>query len=128
MPNDDRLLLIIEDDEVLLRALYLTFHKAGFKIASTVDGESGLKMAQRLEPDIILLDLLLPKMSGFDVLKYIKANPKLKSIPVVVLSNIADTADIEKVKALGVEDYFVKSNVRLDDLIKKVKAILIKKI
>lgn len=125
MYND--ILLIIEDDEVLLRALYLTFHKAGFEIASATDGESGLKMAQRMTPSIILLDLLLPKMSGFDVLKNLKADPKVKDIPVIILSNLGDSGDVDKVKDLGAIDYFVKADVKLADLVKRVQGILAKK-
>lgn len=117
-------LLIVEDDEVLLRALYLLFHKSGFTIASATDGESALKMAQRLNPNLILLDLLLPKLNGFEVLKNIKANPALKEIPVIVLSNLGDDSDIERAKTLGAADYFVKANTNLSDLENKIKEIL----
>jgi len=118
------ILLIVEDDEVLLRALYLLFHKSGFTIASATDGESALKMAERLNPNLILLDLLLPKINGFDVLKDLKANPTLKDIPVIVLSNLGDNSDIERAKNLGASDYFVKANTNLSDLENKIKNII----
>ena len=122
--NGKPTILIAEDDEVLLRALYLLFHTGKYTVASATDGDSALKMAGRLKPDLVLLDLLMPKMNGFDVLKNLKANPALKNIPVVVLSNLGDAADIEKTKALGAFDYFVKADTDLAKLEEKVNNIL----
>ncbi len=116
-------LLIVEDDDVLLRTLYLVFHKSGFTIATATDGDTALKMTQRLKPDIILLDLLLPKMNGFDFLKNLKANPELENIPVIVLSNLGEE-NIQKAKDLGAVDYFVKSDTSLNILKEKVLKIL----
>jgi DNA-binding response OmpR family regulator len=118
------IILIVEDDEVLLRALYLTFHGSNYTIATAGDGDTGLKMAQRLKPNIILLDLLLPKMNGFDFLKYAKANSALKDTPVIVLSNLGDEENIAKAKELGAVDYFVKSGTNLEDLNNQVTKIL----
>lgn len=118
-------LLIVEDDEVLLRALYLFFQKEGkYTIASATDGETGLKMAGRLNPDIILLDILMPKMNGFEVLKNLKSIAELKNIPVIILSNLGDRSDIEKAKELGSTDYFVKAETNLSVLLGKIKSIL----
>jgi DNA-binding response OmpR family regulator len=118
-----RTLLLVEDDDVLLRTLYLVFHKSGFTIATATDGDTALKMVLRLKPDIVLLDLLLPKMNGFDFLKNIKANPELKSIPVLVLSNLGEE-NIQKAKDLGAMDYFIKSDTSLEVLKEKVLKIL----
>lgn len=120
--NVKKTILIAEDDEVLLRALYLLFHDSEYTIASATDGDSALKMTERLKPDLVLLDLIMPKMNGFDYLKNIKANPTLKNIPVVVLSNLGDNDSIEKAKKLGAVDYFVKSGTELDTLAAKVRA------
>ena len=117
-------ILIAEDDEVLLRALYLLFHGGNFTIASAGDGEVALKMTERIKPDLVLLDLLMPKMNGFDYLRSMKANVALKSIPVIVLSNLGNQDDVDKAKGLGAEDYFIKSNTDLAVLLKKVKARL----
>lgn len=114
-------ILIAEDDEILLRALYLLFHEGDFTIASANDGEEALKMTERLKPDLVLLDLLMPKMNGFEYLKDIKANSTLKKIPIIVLSNLGDKEDIDKAKDLGAEDYFVKSDTDLAVLFEKVK-------
>ena len=119
-----KIILKVEDDEILLRALYLLFHNSGYTIASATDGDSALKMAQRLKPDLVLLDLLLPKMNGFDVLRDMKADPNLKNIPVVVLSNLGDVSDIEKAKGLGAFDYYVKANTELSSLEEKIKSVL----
>ncbi len=118
------IILLVEDDELLLRALYLTFHGGNYTIATASDGDTGLKMVERIKPNVILLDLLLPKMNGFDLLKYLKANPELKDIPVIVLSNLGDNDDITKAMGLGALDYFVKSDTDLDDLKNKVDKIL----
>lgn len=120
-----KILLVIEDDEVLLRALYLFLHKENkFTIASATDGETGLNMAGRLKPDMILLDLLLPKMNGFEVLKNLKSNPELKNIPVIVLSNLGGTSDVERAKSLGADNYFVKAETNLSVLLEKIENIL----
>lgn len=115
------IILIVEDDEILLRALYILFHDKEYTIATATDGSTAIEMARRLKPNVILLDLLLPKMDGFDVLKNLKSDPKLKSIPVVVLSNLGDTADIRRATELGASDYFVKANTNLSELAEKIK-------
>jgi len=119
-----KIIFIVEDDEVLLRALYILFHDEGYTIATATDGETAISMARRLKPDVVLLDLLLPKVDGFDVLKDLKADPELKSIPVVVLSNLGDSPSIEKAKKLGADDYYIKAETDLDVLSEKIKKLL----
>jgi len=122
--ENKKTILIVEDDEVLLRALYLLFHKSDYTIASATDGDTALKMTLRLKPNLVLLDLLLPKMNGFDYLRNAKGNPEIKDIPVVVLSNLGDKENIEKAKSLGALDYYIKSNTDLATLAEKVNKIL----
>lgn len=118
----NKMVLIVEDDQVLLRVLYLFLkRRSGYTIATASDGDTALKMAQRLKPNVILLDLIIPKMDGFSVLKSLKADPKMKDIPVVVLSNLGDTGDIDKAKDLGAIDYFVKANTDLSVILEKIK-------
>lgn len=119
-----KIILIVEDDEVILRALYLSFHDGDFTIATATDGETALTMTQRLKPDLVLLDLVLPKMSGFDYLKNMKADPVLKPTPVIVLSNLGTEENKALVMNLGALDYFVKSDTDLSVLVKKVKSVL----
>lgn len=117
-------LLIVEDDEVLLKALHLIFSKGKYTLATTTDGETALKMAERLKPNLILLDLLLPKMNGFELLRVLKARADLAGVPVIVLSNLGDKDSKEKAAALGVSAYYVKSNTELSVLKNKVEEIL----
>lgn len=116
--------LIVEDEEILLRAMYINLHNEGYTVATATDGDTALNMAERIKPDMILLDLILPKMDGFEFLKKIKAIPLLKEIPVLVLSNLGDEEDIAKAKSLGAMDYFIKANTDLAVLLKKIKGIL----
>lgn len=120
----NKIVLIIEDDEMLLRALYLAFLHSGFTIATASDGETGLRMTERLKPNLVLLDLLLPKMSGFEYLQAMKSNPALKRIPVIILSNLGDKDDMAKAKTLGAADYFIKADTDLSVLARKVNEIL----
>ncbi len=118
-----RIVLIVEDDEVLLRALYLIFHGGEYTIATAADGDTGLKMVSRIKPDIILLDLLLPQMNGFDFLKYVKSNPTIRDIPIIVLSNLGDQENMNKARELGALDYFIKSSTDLIALKEKIDKI-----
>lgn len=112
--------LIVEDDAVLLRALYLLFQQRGYAIASATDGETALAMAQRIMPDCILLDLILPKVSGFDVLQRMRADPRFTRIPIIVLSNLGDQPGIDRAMALGATAYFVKAKTDLSALAREV--------
>ncbi len=119
-----KIILIVEDDEVILRALYLSFHEGEFTIATATDGETALTMTERLKPDLVLLDLILPKMDGYDYLKNMKANDVLKSIPVIVLSNLGAEENKSKALEFGAKDYFVKSDTPIADIINPVKLLL----
>lgn len=118
-------ILAIEDETRLQKMLEEIFKQEGFELFSSYDGVSGLKLAEEKMPDIILLDLILPKKNGFDVLKELKANPRLAKIPVVVLTNLEGAQDIEKALSLGASTYLVKANYSLDDILKKVKEVLV---
>jgi len=126
MPKREKkpVVLIVEDDEIILRALYLSFHEEKFTIATATDGEMAYNMTGRLKPDLVLLDLVLPKKSGFDYLRDIKASPEFKTLPVIVLSNLGGNENMEKAKSLGATDYYVKSNTDLSTLVEKAKHIL----
>lgn len=118
-------ILAIEDETRLQKMLEEIFKQEGFELFSSNDGVSGLKLAEEKMPDIILLDLILPKKNGFDVLKELKANPRLAKIPVIVLTNLEGAQDIEKALSLGAYTYLVKANYSLDDILKKVKEVLV---
>lgn len=120
MPKKKKTILIVEDDEILLRALYLNFEDSNFTLASATDGDMAVVVTQRVMPDIILLDLLIPKMDGFRVIEVLKSDPKTKDIPIIVLSNLGSESDIKRAKTSGALDYFVKANTKLEELKEKV--------
>ena len=88
------------------------------------DGEEGIKKMEETLPNIVLLDLMLPKKNGFEVLETVKQNIKLNHIPVIILSNLGQGDDIERGKALGADDFLVKSNVKLEMVLEKIEQVL----
>ena len=116
--------LIVEDDNFLRSLTAKRLEKEGYAVAVAVDGESALVTAQDAKPDLILLDLLLPGLDGFAVLGKLKAHDDLKKVPVIVFSNLGQKEDIEKAKLLGAEQFLIKANFTLDDVMDKIKAEL----
>lgn len=119
-------ILIVEDDQFLHKILATKIKQTGFEVTSAYDGESALKKIKE-SPDLVLLDLILPQMSGFEFLGETKLDARLKNIPVIVLSNLGQEEDIERAKSLGAEDYLVKANFSIDDVVKKIKEWLARK-
>ena len=111
------LILIVEDENFLVQALKDNFEAVGYAVDVALDGEDAIKKVQTNHPDLVLLDLLLPKKDGFFVLETLKKNPDLKSIPVVVLSNFGADDSIKKAIAAGADDYLVKSQHSIDEVI-----------
>lgn len=118
-------ILIVEDEQTLAKALKEKFDRFGFETKIVADGESATPMIQEYSPNLIILDLILPKKSGFEVLEALKADEKLKRIPVVVVSNLGEDENIKKAFAMGATDYYVKSQHPLNEIAKKVKKILV---
>lgn len=112
--------LLIEDDLPLLRMYQVVLEKNGCEVLHAIDGEEGLQKARTQNPDLILLDVVLPKKSGFEVLKELKSDKKLSSIPVVCLSVLHQEEDIKKCKSLGADDYLVKTEVSPEEVFSKV--------
>jgi len=117
-------ILFIEDESALQKNLSDLFSRENYETISALDGEIGLSLAKNKKPDLILLDLILPKASGFDVLKKLKEDKDTKNIPVIVLTNLESMEDIEKTLALGATTYLVKSSYSLDEVLEKVKKTL----
>jgi len=114
-------ILFVEDEPTLQKTLSLALTQEGYDIQNALDGEIGLKLAREIKPDLILLDLILPKMDGFEVLEELKKDDDLKDIPVIVLTNLESSQDIERALALGANTYLVKANYDLKEVIEKVK-------
>ncbi len=119
-------ILIVEDDEFLRSLAAKRLEKEGYAIEVAVDGESALNVALETKPTLVLLDLLLPGRDGFEVLKQIKENELIKTVPVIIFSNLGRAEDIEKAQKLGAVDFLIKANFTLDDLAQKVKERLSK--
>jgi len=116
--------LIVEDEEFLAKTLEDNLVSEGFTVELAMDGEEAMEKIEKNKPNLILLDLLLPKKDGFFVLNQVKQNPEWKLIPVVVLSNLGDDTDIKKALELGADDYFVKSQHPVQEVVEKVKKYL----
>lgn len=119
-------ILFIEDEAALQKAIGDLLREQGYEVISAIDGKNGLDLARKLKPDLILLDLILPKMHGLKVLEDLKRDTATKTVPVIILTNIEDAEDIEKAIALGASTYLVKANYDLEEVIKKVKQSLAK--
>jgi len=117
-------ILFIEDEPTLQKAISQFLEGKGYKIESALDGEIGLSMAKKIKPDLILLDLILPKKDGFEVLKEIKKDENIKHIPVIVLTNLEGNADIGEIFSFGAAAYLVKANYDLEEVVKKIEETL----
>lgn len=125
MAEDKKKVFIVEDDEFLRSLNAKKLEGEGYEVAVAVDGPSAITSIPQVLPDLIFLDLLLPGgKDGFDVLSAIKADEKTKNIPVIVFSNLGQKEDIEKARALGAQDFLVKANFTLDDVVLKIKEVL----
>jgi len=124
MSDTAKRLLLVEDDRFLRRACEVSLKQRGFAVTSAVDGEEGLRLARSERPDLILLDMLMPKLSGLDVLKALRSDPATRGLRVLVLSNSSREQDVQEVTRLGIEGYLVKSNLSLQSLGDEVTRIL----
>ncbi|MCH8244543.1 response regulator [Patescibacteria group bacterium] len=117
-------ILVIEDDTFLRELIVQKLLKEGYEIVEAVDGEDGIKKVTEENPDIILLDIILPGIDGFEVLKKIKEDEKVKDIPVIILSNLGQQDDIDKGIKLGAKDYLIKAEFTPGEIVEKVKGVL----
>ncbi|EKE20025.1 MAG: response regulator receiver modulated diguanylate cyclase/phosphodiesterase [uncultured bacterium] len=117
-------ILIVEDDLVLNKSLSEYLSADGFEVISAIDGEAGLELAISEKPDLVLLDIILPKKDGYQVLKEIRANNEVKNVPIVLLTNLGSIADVEKALELGATTYLVKADYRMEEISLKIKGIL----
>ncbi|MBI2042573.1 MAG: response regulator [Candidatus Nealsonbacteria bacterium] len=114
-------IVLIEDDEALAEVLYSELTEADFEVFPAFDGEEGLKQVKEKKPDLVLLDLILPKIHGFEVLAELKKSPHTQGIPVIILTLLGEDEDIKKGLKLGAEDYIVKSSHAVAEIVEKVK-------
>lgn len=116
--------LLVEDDTFLANIYKTKFEMEKFKVTVAENGEDGLEMAKKKKPDIILLDILLPKMDGFTVLENLKKDKAAQDIPVILLTNLGQKDDVEKGLEMGAADYLIKAHFKPSETVDKVKKVL----
>lgn len=117
-------ILIIEDDKFLRELIKRKLQDTGFEPFTASDGKEGLSLAQTNRPDLILLDLIMPGMDGFEVLSELRKDPSLAELPVIILSNLGQQDDIDKAKKLGAVDFLIKAHFTPNEIIDKINKIL----
>jgi len=117
-------ILIVEDDKFLRELIARKLTDEGFDIVEAVDGEDGIKKIKETKPDLVLLDLILPSIDGFEVLSRVKGDVSLASIPIIILSNLGQKEEVEKGLDLGAADYLIKAHFTPGEIIEKIKNIL----
>ena len=117
-------ILIIEDDPFLSEMYAAKFNQNDFQTEVATDGKSGLDKIKADRPDLVLLDIVLPKMDGFEILKAIKMDPKFKDIPIVLLTNLGQKSEVEKGLSLGADEYIIKAHFTPTAVVAKIKEIL----
>ena len=120
-------ILIIEDDDFFRELIRKKLLSEDFDVIEAVDGEKGIEVMLNKRPDLVLLDLLLPNMDGFEVLSKVKLDASISSTPIIILSNLGQQEDIERGLKLGASDYLIKSQFDIDQVVDKIRNILEKK-
>ena len=116
METTGKRVLLVEDDRFLRRACEASLRQRGLAVTTAADGEEGLRLARSEKPDLILLDMLMPKLSGLEVLRALRGDDATRGVKVLILSNSSREQDIAEVSNLGISGYFVKSNLSLQEL------------
>jgi CheY-like chemotaxis protein len=122
--NSAILILVVEDDKFLRELLVRKLLAEKFVVENAIDAEGAFSILKERKPNIILLDLILPGVSGFDILARIKAEQATADIPVIILSNLGQKEDVDRAKSLGAQDFMVKANFTLDEIVEKVHSVV----
>lgn len=113
-----------EDDKLISTSLVEGFTAAGFEVIAAHDGEEAVAKIKEVKPDVVLLDIMMPKLDGYGVVWELKANPDTDKIPVIMLTNLSDSDTLSKILEAGVTDYLLKSEQTIDQIIVKVNEVL----
>lgn len=117
-------ILIVEDETTLRKSLSEFLTAEGFEVLEAADGEKGLELAKKEKPDLVVLDIILPRKDGYEVLSELKVDEGTKNIPVILLTNLEKPEDIDRAFEKGANTYLVKSNYKLEDVAKRIKETL----
>lgn len=120
-PMKTKKVLLVEDDDALAQVYVSRLEAEGFVIKRVANGEDALAAALELHPDLIILDVMMPKVSGFDVLDILRNTPETANLKIIMLTALSQDSDIERANALGVDDYMIKSQVVIADVVERVK-------
>lgn len=120
-------ILIIEDDRFVRKAYEAKLTSAGFAVITAIDGGEAIELTKTEKPDLVLLDLMLPVVSGFEYLRVIKENPETKGIPIIIISNLGQEEDVQRGLEMGVDAYFIKAKVKVEEMVEKIKELVAKK-
>lgn len=122
MPDEyHKKILLIEDEPLLANLLKQRLEVNSFEVTLARDGEEGLKVLREMKPDLILLDIILPKISGFELMETLRSNVAFQQAPIVIISNLGQDSDIEKGQSLGAVGYFIKAKISIEDLVNQLK-------
>lgn len=124
MTDKKRKILLVEDDEFLAELYATKLNLEGYEVFLAIDGKKGARLVKEKLPDLILLDIMLPKMDGFEVLREIKKNPATASIPVILLTNLSQKDEVKKGLNLGAQDYLIKAHFMPSEVVNKIKGLL----
>jgi len=125
MPDQDQKhILLVEDEPLLGNLLKQRLEKEGFLVMLARDGESALSALKTEKPDLVLLDIILPKISGFELMEKVQADPTIQKVPIVIISNLGQESDLERGQALGAVGYFIKARISMEDLVGQVRSFL----
>lgn len=113
-----------EDDKLISTSLIEGFSAAGFEATPAYDGEDAIDKIRKIKPDVVLLDIMMPKLDGFAVVWELKADPETSKIPVVMLTNLSDSETVSKILEAGITDYLLKSEQTIDQIIAKVNEVM----
>lgn len=117
-------ILVVEDDVFMIELLSKELAVSGFDVVIAKNGTEGIKKFEESKPDLLVLDLLLPDMNGFDTLRKVRRSEEGRNVKVIILSNLSETSDIEEGRRLGVNDYLIKANYSLKEIVDRIRAIL----
>ncbi|MBI4114300.1 MAG: response regulator [Candidatus Niyogibacteria bacterium] len=120
-------ILVIEDDKFMRDLLINKIKKEGFRADGAASAEEALEEMEKNAPNLILLDLILPRMDGFEFIQHMKKNPQFANIPILILSNLGDKKDIEKAEQFGVKEFLIKANFTPSEIVQKIHDLLNKK-
>ncbi len=124
MPENSKKVLIVEDDIHVSKVFQVQVEKAGFLSVVADDGEEALKIINAEKPDLVILDLMIPKKDGFEVLEEVRKNPVFEKVPIVIISNLGQDTDKARALGLGATEYLVKIDYSIQEIINKIKNYL----